>query len=120
VRAAADPAADDMVAFGYKIGRAAEGEVGKGPAKAGHEIPHVVMATTRSMQRILQEHVGCGELLDHLGVPGIAPEFREPAADQRLVFLFLGHGKIPSCWWRYARGDVRHQRSGKYPPAAAN
>jgi hypothetical protein len=131
VRAAADPAAHDVVALGDEIGRAAEAEVGECPAEAVHEIRHIRATATRLMQRILQQHVGGGEFLDHLGIPGIAPEFREPAADDGLVFLFLGHGKFPSCWCRCARsaddaasvdarGDVRRQRFRKYPPAAAN
>jgi len=89
--ATADPTADHVVALGNEISRAGEAEIGEGLAEAGDELAHVLAAAAGFMQRVLQQHVGRRELVDHLGVPGIAPELGEPAADDRLVFLFLGH-----------------------------
>jgi hypothetical protein len=40
---------------------------------------------------ISTEHVGRGYLVDNTEVDGLAPEFREPAADNRLVIFFLAH-----------------------------
>src|SRR5215472_13971973 len=89
--AAADPAADDVVALGDKVARTAEAEIGESLAKGGDELPDVLATAPRLMQRVLQQHVGCRKVVDHLGIPGIAPELREPAANDRLVLLFLGH-----------------------------
>jgi hypothetical protein len=53
------------------------------------------MATARIVQRVLEEHVGRGELVDDPGVPGVPPEAREPAAHEGLVVLLFRHAAIP-------------------------
>src|SRR5262245_55808311 len=45
------------------------------------------------MQRIFEQHVGGRDLVDGAKVDGLAPKFREPTADNRLVILFLAHCK---------------------------
>src|SRR6202047_5630003 len=50
------------------------------------------------MQRILEQHVGGGEFIDDLGIPGISPEPLEPTADNSLVVLFARHGIDPPLW----------------------
>jgi hypothetical protein len=57
----------------------------------GHERFDILTAASRRMQRILQEHVGSGELVDNAEIAGFAPEFCEPAAHDSLVFLYFGH-----------------------------
>src|SRR5579863_6952725 len=88
MRAAAFPAADDIIALGDEIGSAPEVEVGEGRAEPQHEVPYVLAAAAWRVQRILQQHIGGGELVDDPGVPGIGPETSEPAADNGLVFAF--------------------------------
>jgi hypothetical protein len=41
------------------------------------------------MQRILQQHVGRGELVHDIEVAGLAPEVSEPSPDDSLVGLGL-------------------------------
>jgi hypothetical protein len=94
VRAAALPLADHVVALGDEVGRAAELEIRKRLAEVAHEVLHVLPATARRMQGVLQQDVGGGELVDDLGIPGIAPELGEPASDDGLVVLFLRHDRI--------------------------
>ena len=71
VGSAAFPPADDIVALGDQIGGAPEVEVGERGAEVGHERLDVVAATARGMQRIFQQHVRGGDLID----------------DQRFTFL---------------------------------
>jgi hypothetical protein len=88
--AAALPATHYVVAFGNEIVSAGEAEVGECRAKPDHEGSDVIAAAPRCVQRVLQEHVRSRQLIDDLGVPRIAPEFREPAADDGLVPFKLG------------------------------
>src|SRR5262245_12701294 len=90
--AAAVPTTDHIVALGDEVRRAPEVEIRERLAELGHERLHLRAAPARRMQGILQEDIGCAELVDDGGVPRIAPELREPAADDRLVLLFLRHG----------------------------
>src|SRR5687768_14587712 len=73
VRAAADPPTDDIVAFGDKLRRTRETQVGERFTERRHERLHIRTAAARRVQRILQEDVGRGELVDDLRVPGITP-----------------------------------------------
>jgi hypothetical protein len=43
------------------------------------------------MERVLQEHVRCGKLVDDREIADLAPEMREPPADDRLVVFFFAH-----------------------------
>jgi hypothetical protein len=43
------------------------------------------------MQRILQEHVGSGKLIDNIGIVGLTPEVGKPATDDCLVVGFFAH-----------------------------
>jgi len=46
-------------------------------------------ARPRRVQRVLPKDVGRAEFVDDFGIPGIAPEFREPSAYDGLVVLFF-------------------------------
>src|SRR5206468_1722794 len=76
VRSASLPAADDMVAFGDQVRGTPEVEIRKRGAEAGHEGLDVFATATRPMQRILQEHVGCRQVVYDVQVARLAPEFR--------------------------------------------
>src|SRR5579859_732764 len=54
-----------------------------------HECLDVLVATTRCMKRIVQEHVRSGEFIDDAGIVGFSPELREPASYNCLVFIFF-------------------------------
>jgi hypothetical protein len=88
VCATAFPPADDVIAFGDKIGSAPKLEVRERGTEIRHEIPHVFAAATRRVQRILKQHVRGGEFVDDLRVPRIAPEPFEPSTHECLVVLF--------------------------------
>jgi hypothetical protein len=72
--------ADDIIAVGNEIGSAPKVEIRKRFAEIGHERFDVVMAPAWRMQRVLQEHVGSGELVNDAQVAGFPPEVRKPAA----------------------------------------
>src|SRR3984957_21024781 len=61
MRSAAFPSADDVVAFRDEIRAAPEVEVGGRFPKARHERLDAFTATSRFVERILQEHVGRSE-----------------------------------------------------------
>ena len=48
------------------------------------------------MQRILQEHVRSGELVNDVEIAGFTPEVRESAAYDGLVVFLFRHDVIPS------------------------
>ena len=89
--AATFPLTDDVVALGDQIGRAPEIEIGERGAEVGHERLDVVAAAAGLVQRIFQQHVGRGDLVDDREIDVLAPEFGEPAADDGLVVFFLAH-----------------------------
>src|SRR5216683_5372892 len=95
VSTAAFPTADHIVALGNEIRRAPEIEVRKRFAEISHERLDVRMALARRMQRILQEHVGSGELVNDAEIASLTPEIREPAAYRGLVVFFFGHDGAP-------------------------
>src|ERR1700730_11585180 len=99
VRTTAFPTADHIIALGNKIGGAPEIEVRKRFAEIGHERLDVSMALTRRVQRILQKHVGSGELVNDAQVASLTPEIRKPTAYDGLVVLFLRHDVIPFRLW---------------------
>src|SRR6195952_1322674 len=82
------PAADHVVALGDEVGSTREAEVRKGFTKTDHERFDVVVAAAWRMQRVLQEHVGGGQLVDDSEIASRAPEIREPAAN---VVVFFAH-----------------------------
>ena len=43
------------------------------------------------VQRVLQQHVRRGDVVDNGEIAGLTPEFGEPAADDGLVVLFFAH-----------------------------
>src|SRR6516162_1767436 len=88
VGAATFPSTDDVIALGDEIGRTPKLEVRERGAEIHHEIPHVLATPTWRMQRILEQHVGRGEFVDDVWVPGVTPEAVEPASDDGLVVLF--------------------------------
>jgi hypothetical protein len=88
LRTTAFPPANYIIALGNELGRAPEIEVRKRLSEFGHKRLEVGRALTRRMQRILQEHVGSGELVNDAAVAGLTPEVRKPAAyDDLIVFL---------------------------------
>jgi hypothetical protein len=91
VRTAAFPLADDIVAFCDQIRHTPEVEIGECCAKIGHECLDVVRAAARLVQRILQEHVRRGELIDDAEIAGLSPELGEPPANDGLVILCFAH-----------------------------
>src|SRR5262249_23194846 len=88
----------DVITLGDQVGRAPEVEVRERRTEPLHEIAHILATTARRMQRILEQHVGGGEFIDDLGIPGISPEPLEPTADNSLVVLFARHGIDPPLW----------------------
>jgi hypothetical protein len=54
------------------------------------------MAVAWRMQRILQQHVGSGELVDDAEITFFAPKLREPTAYDGFVFFFFGHNEFLS------------------------
>src|SRR5207245_4637250 len=91
---AAFPAADHVVALGDEVRSAPKVEVRECFTEPSHESLDICVAATRRMQRILQEHVVSGELVDDVEIAGFAPELREPAAYDGLVVLFLRHDDL--------------------------
>jgi len=69
-----------------------EVEVRERGAEVGHERLDVVAAATRRVQRIFQQHVRGGDLVNDREIDVLAPEFGEPAADHGLVIVLLAHG----------------------------
>src|SRR5580692_10417796 len=95
VRAAAFPSADHVVALGNEISRAPEIEVRKRFPEVSHESLDIRVTLPWRMQRILQEHVGSGELVNDSEIACLPPEIREPTADDDLVVFFFRHYVIP-------------------------
>jgi hypothetical protein len=54
---------------------------------------HLVAASARRVQRVLEPDVGGGQLVDHGRVEVLAPELGEPTPDDGLV-LFGGHSCV--------------------------
>jgi hypothetical protein len=59
----------------------------------------VLSATAGLMQRVSEQHVRRGDLVDDRKIDILAPELREPAADDDLVVFFLAHwnGSFVNC-----------------------
>src|SRR5262245_62667714 len=85
------PTPDHVVGVGNETRGGAEMEIGERRAELGHERLRLRAAPAWRMHGILQQDIGCRELIDDAGVPRIAPELREPATDDGLVLLFLRH-----------------------------
>jgi len=60
------------------------------------------LAAARLVQRILQEHVGRGELIDDAEIAGLAPELGEPPTDNSLAVFCFAHLDTLSCLCREA------------------
>src|SRR5262249_50739158 len=71
---AALPLPDDIVALGDEVGRAPEFHVGERNAEIHHERLDILAAFPRLMQRVFQQHVRRGDLVDHIQVEDFAPE----------------------------------------------
>jgi hypothetical protein len=63
-------------------------------AEIGHECLDVRMTIARRMQRILQEHVGSGELVNDAEIASFTPEICKPATYNGLVVCFFGNDAI--------------------------
>jgi hypothetical protein len=48
-------------------------------------------AATGLMQRVFEQHVRRGDLVDNAEIDGLAPEFGKPAAYDSLVIFFFAH-----------------------------
>ena len=91
MRAAAFPAADNVVVHGDEVRGAPEVEVRESLAEVGHERLDVVAAAAGFMQGVFEQHVRRGDLVDNSEIDALAPEFGKPAADNGLVIFFLAH-----------------------------
>jgi len=91
MRAAADPTSDDKIAFRDQVGRANEAKVWEGLTEVCHESFDVRVAATWRVQRILQEHIRCGELVYDAEITRWTPEAGESASYDRFIVLFLRH-----------------------------
>src|SRR6201992_1300693 len=85
------PLTNDVVAFGDQICRAKEIEIGECGAEIGHERLDVVATAAGFMQRVLEQHVRRGDLIDDSEIDALAPEFGKPATDNSLVVFLLAH-----------------------------
>src|SRR5262249_37754082 len=100
MRAAAFPLADDVVALGDQIRGAPEIEVRECRTEIRHERLDVGTAAAGLVQRVFQQHVRRGDLVDDGEIDGLAPEFGEPAADNGLVVFYLAHLCVLVMWFR--------------------
>jgi hypothetical protein len=78
----------NVVTFGDEVRGAPEVKIRERLAEPHHKVPHIFTTPARCVQRILKENIGCSELVDDPGIPRIAPESLEPAADNCFVILF--------------------------------
>src|SRR6516162_10264684 len=69
------PLTDDIVALGDKIRSAPEVEIGECGPEIGHERLDVVAATSGFMQRVFEQHVWRGDLVNDSEIDALAPEF---------------------------------------------
>jgi hypothetical protein len=60
-------------------------------SEIGHERLDVGASASGLMQRIFEQHVGGGDLVDDTKIDGLAPEFREPTTNDGLVIILLAH-----------------------------
>src|ERR1700691_2374622 len=74
VRAATFPLTDDVIALGDQVGSAPEIEIRECSAEIGHERLNVGAAATGVMQRVFEQHVRRGDLVDNAEIDGLAPE----------------------------------------------
>src|SRR5262249_17266924 len=58
------PLTDDVVALGDQIRRAPEIEIGERGAEVGHECLYIVATATRFVQRVFEQHLRRGDLVD--------------------------------------------------------
>src|SRR5208337_750981 len=100
VSTAALPLADDVVSLGDEVSRAPEVEIGERCTEIGHEGLYVAATFPWFVQRVSQQHVRCGDLIDHAKVAGFVPEVGEPAADDRLVVILQAHASAFQLWLR--------------------
>src|ERR1700756_320799 len=87
VGATALPLTDDIVALGDQVRGAPEVEIGERGAEIGHERLDVGAAAPGLMQRIFEQHVGGGDLIDDTEIDGLAPELGEPTTNDGLVII---------------------------------
>ena len=92
MRAAAFPTSDHAIPFGDQVGGTPKIQIGKRRAEIGYEGFDVFPTATRLVQRLVQQHVGCRDLVDDAEVACLSPEVGEPAAYDGLVLLLDGHG----------------------------
>jgi hypothetical protein len=97
VLAGREPTGMSSIALGDQVGGPPEVQVGERGTELRGELAHLVPATARRMQGVLEADVRGREFADDRGVEVLAPEFSEPAGDDGLV-VFGGHGSSLS--WR--------------------
>src|SRR5262245_28809612 len=85
------PLTDDIVALGDQISRSPEIEIGECCTEIGHKRLDVGTAPSRLVQRISEQHVRGGDLVDDRKIDVLAPEFAEPSDNNRLVGIFFAH-----------------------------
>jgi hypothetical protein len=83
---AAFPTTDRAVTFRNEVGSAPEFEIRKRLAKVRHEGLDVFAAATRLVQRVVQVHVGCRDLIDDAAVARAAKgQVEAHVAGQRVL-----------------------------------
>jgi hypothetical protein len=90
-----DPASDNIVALGDKICRTAEAEIRERGTEVSHEIFDVRVTATGLVQRILQEHIRGGKLVNDAEIASRTPEAGKPAAYDGFVVLLFRHDVSP-------------------------
>jgi hypothetical protein len=113
VCATANSTTDDVVAFRDEIRRARETQIGERFAERRHERLHIRTTAAWRMQRVLQEDVGRAEFVHDCRIPGGAPEFGEPSADDDFVVLFFSHDRLLHAPANVGQGP----RMAAWPPA---
>ena len=83
--------ANNAVVLGNQVRGAPEVEIGERCAEIGHERLDVGAAAAGLMQRIFEQHVGSGDLVDDTKIDGLAPEFGEPTTNDGLVIILFAH-----------------------------
>jgi len=89
--AATFPSTDDVVALGDQICGAPEIEIRERRTEIGHERLDVFSAAAGFVQRIFEQHVGRGNLVDDREIDVLTPEVGKPAADDGLIVCFLAY-----------------------------
>jgi SOS response associated peptidase (SRAP) len=87
VSAPALPSANDVIAFCNEITDPSETEIGKSVAKLRHKNSNGRAPFLWIVHWVVQEYVRCGQFVHDSWIPGVSPEFLEPARYDVLIVL---------------------------------